>query len=469
MVRPRAIPDTVSRLAAAGFLECPLDYFYDAQVSRRRHAARVALADVVLSLPAADQGQGPSFAAQGTLHVLLWSVGFMVFRLTFTDSGMRRPSTGFRAWFKLMHGLEHDFPSASPLNPSCTWSARIDGVPIEAKGGVRRFFDAAGAAMHEVIQGRKLSATALAAWAMTADTALDHAEDLVARGELRYPHPVTFGTHSELVWRSPRSLPGAPDAWIPELIGSGAEGELIATDVDAPLDGKWWFMSEFQSVVVGASEPAPRGGEVMDAIRAEMIEYIAFRRTGLMAIQRETASVTAERRAVQGARVADWMWLMSALTNDYVLGGWSGTMFARVRSKFVSFDGMRNLFDLEAQVRNTIDTFQGRLDAESERVGVVTGVLFGIVAATALVPLGELFVIGVFGLGGNAYANFPGQYPGAFAAVIVGMLAVVGAVSWRLLRHANSLRPPSADRSARLPRRWRRRTPQRRPRSASSR
>lgn len=465
MSRPRAIPDTVARLSAAGFLECPLDYFYDAQVSRRQHAARVTLENVTLSVPSGDEEH--PFTARGVLHVLLWSVGFMVFRLTFTDAGMGRPFAGFRAWFKLMHGLEHDFAPGSPLNPTCQWSARIDSVPVEVRGGVRRFFDAAGGAIHEIVQGRGLSAAELAAWAADGEAALDHAEDLVARGELRYPHPVTFGTHSELIWRA-RSLPGDPDTWIPELIGSGAEGELIATDIDGPLHGKWWFMSEFQSVVVSASARSLPGDEVFDVIRAEMIEYIAFRRAGLMAIQRETARVTAERRAVESARVADWMWLMSALTNDYVLGGWSGTMFARVRSKFVSFDGMRNLFDLEAQVKNAIDVFQSRLDAESDRVGVVTGVLFGIVAATALVPLGELLVIFVFGLGQNSYANFPGQYPGAFAAVVAGLLALVGAVSWRLLRNANSLRPPRADRYSRLLR-LRRKTAKRMPRSAGSR
>jgi hypothetical protein len=248
-----------------------------------------------------------------------------------------------------------------------------------------------------------------------------------------------------------------PDAWIPDLIGSGSDGEIIATNVDESLSRKWWYISEFQSVLVDVSDKPAQHGQVLDATRAEMIEFIAYRRTGLMAIQRETSAITAERGSVAAARVADWMWLLSALTNDYVLAGWSGTMFARIRHRFLNFEGIRNIFELEAQVERNIQTFQGRLDAESDRIGVVTGVLFGIVAATALVPLGELLVIFVFKLRRAAYANFPGQYPLGFAAIVLGMLGLVGFISWQMLRRANSLRPPRADRASRQmrwPRPW---------------
>jgi hypothetical protein len=457
--RAKGVPEMVGLLEAAGFRECPLDYFYDAQVTRRRHAARVALDEVQLSVLRDDEQD--RFIAVGSLHVLLWSVGFMVLRLTFTDTGMQRPCDGFRQWFKVMHGLEHDFPVDPMARPCSMWAAEVGGVPIAIRGGVRRFFDAAGGAIHEILHERRVQGAAVTAWAASGDAAMDHAEDLIRRGELRYAQPVTFGSHSELIWRCQRTLPRDPDAWVPELIGSGAEGELIATNVDEPLKRKWWYISEFQSILVDATEELAPDGEVFDTTRAEMIEYIAYRRVGLMAIQRETSSITAERQSVAGARVADWMWLMSALTNDYVLGGWSGTMFARVRHKFLSFEGVRNLFGLEAQVENNIRAFQGRLDAESDRIGVITGVLFGIVAATALVPLGELFVIFVFGLGKKAYANFPDQYPLAFTGVIVGMLAVVGLISWQMLRHANSLRPPKADGVPRL--RWRRKSARQRP------
>src|SRR6266567_5505579 len=148
--------------------------------------------------------------------------------------------------------------------------------------------------------------------------------------------------------------------------------------------------------------------------------------------------------AAAGARVADWMWLISALTNDYVLGGWSATMFERFRRKYREFEGVRNLFGLEAQVYSNIETFQGRLDAERDRIGVISGILFGIVAATALVPLGELLVIFSFHLGKNSYANFPNDYPLAFTGIVIGMLGLVGFACWRMLRHAGSLRPPDA-------------------------
>jgi hypothetical protein len=183
--------------------------------------------------------------------------------------------------------------------------------------------------------------------------------------------------------------------------------------------------------------------DVYDITRANMIEYIAYRRGALMAIQRETLGITAERRRVARAKVADWMWLASAVTNDYVLGGWSSTLFERIRQRFIAFEGLRDIFTLEAQVSKNIDAFQGRLDAESDRIGIVIGVLFGIVAATALVPLGQLVVQLAFHLRGS-YSSFPDNHPLAFLAIITTMISIVGIISWLMLRRARSLKPPRA-------------------------
>lgn len=455
MSRARAIPEVVARLAEAGFRKRELDHFFSSHVGIRGHVARIVLDDVRLSM-AGEEGDDQPFQARGSLHVLLWSVGFMVMRLTFTDAGMRRPAKEFRTWFKQMHGLEHELSPGTASYHGSTWSATMGTASIEIAGSVRRFFDGVGAAMHEVLHGRRPETRAVAAWAADSDAAREHAESLVSSGELRYPNPVTFGTHSELIWSSADALPRDPGSWIPQLFGSGAEGPLIATNVDESLPGRWWFLSEFQSIIADVSSSAPQGPEVLDATRAEMVEYLTYRRAGLNAIQLESASLAAERRPVDGTRVADWMWLMSALTNDYVLAGWSGTMFARLRYRLTAFEGVRNLFGLEDQVKSNIAAFQGRLDAESSRIGVITGVLFGIVAATALVPLGELLVIYAFGLGRNAYANFPQDYPAAFVAVVIGMLGLVGGLSWLLLRQSRLLRPPRVDRPRHLFRRARR-------------
>ncbi len=438
----RGTADTVETLKSAGFEECSLDYFFDVQVSRRKHIARLKLPGITLSLRLKSESH--AFAAKGTLHVLVWSVGFMIMRLTLTDHGMQRPDHDFHGWFKAMHRLEHDLPAWPDCKEDPLWMAQIANTRLYATGGVRRLFDVVGNAIHEILRGRKIHPDTLAAWAASNETALDHAEELVGRGELRYPHPVTFGSHSELIWRSAHALPHNPDEWICNLFGSGTEGELLATNVDEHLSDKWWYISEFQSILVHAADETPADDRVHDATRVQMIEYIAYRRAGLMAIQRETQQITAERLPVAGARVADWMWLISALTNDYVLGGWSATMFERFRRKYREFEGVRNLFGLEAQVYSNIETFQGRLDAERDRIGVISGILFGIVAATALVPLGELLVIFSFHLGKNSYANFPNDYPLAFTGIVIGMLGLVGFACWRMLRHAGSLRPPDA-------------------------
>lgn len=432
--------DSVAALTPFGFEEIPLDWFYDVQVSRRKHVARLKLPKVTLSLELKDEEH--AFVAKGTLHILIWSVGFMIMRLTITDHGMQRPDDDFIGWFKAMHRLEHDLDVWPGCKADPLWMTRIGNTDLYATGGVRRFLDVVGNAIHEILRGRTVQPDIFSAWASGPERALDHAEELVRRGELRYPYPVTFGSHSEMIWRSTHSLPPDLDKWISKLIGSGAEGELLAANVDEHLDHIWWYIAEFQSIFVRTSDEIHSEDQVHDITRAQMVEYITYRRAGLMAVQRETQQITAERLPVEGARVADWMWLMSALTNDYVLGGWSATMFERFRRKYRDFEGVRNLFSLESQVYSNIESFQGRLDAESDRIGVITGVLFGIVAATALVPLGELLVIFLFHLSKNSYANFPNNYPLAFVAIVIGMLGLIGFVCWRLLRHARSLRPP---------------------------
>lgn len=441
--RDLGLVESVRILQRAGFEAVPLDYFFDLQANRRNHVARIKLGNIKLSLPGED-GED-AFTATGSLHVLLWSVGFMIFRLTFTDSGMRRPADDFLNWFKGMHGLEHDLVVDFSSTKTPIWTAVIADSEAHALGGVRRFFDVVGNAVHECLLGRKPQLELLARWARSNESALDRAEELVARGELRYAHPATFGTHCEMIWRSSHGRPRDPGSWIQQMIGSGLEGQFIAANVDEQISDKDWYVSEFQSIFLGTcDEPLPDGSDVHDLTRAEMIEYIAFRRVGLMAIQRETQQITAERSPVESARVADWMWLLSAVTNDYVLGGWSATMFERFRQRYLNFEGVRNLFGLEAQVTSNISAFQGRLDAGSDRIGVVTGVLFGIVAATSLVPIGELLVTFIFHLDMNKYPNFPNVYPLAFLGIVVAMLALVSAVSWQLLRHSSLLRPPRA-------------------------
>ena len=432
------VPRTMAVLESAGFIQYPLDYFYDTQLDRNSHIGRAVLGGIRLSHL---DSKGNLQVVTGNLHVLLWSVGFLVFRLTFNDHGLERPSRGFLTWFKGMHALEHDFAPES--NDKRMWAAEFGDTQLQACGGVRRFFDLMGYAIHEHLCGRKLVVAQLSSVVHDMELSLHYAENLTAKGELRFPYPCTFGSHSEMIWDSPQALPRNPDSWIPMLIGSGAEGERMATNIDEQIPGKWWYLSEFQSILVKAEASSPVQADVYDITRTSMIEYIAYRRGGLMAIQRETYGITAERRIVRKTQVADWMWLLSAVTNDYVLGGWTATLFERIRQKFLAFDGLRNMFDLEAQVAKNIDAFQGRLDAESDRSGVITGVLFGIVAATALVPVGQLAVQYTFHLRGT-YSNFPDNYPMAFLGIIAAMIAIVGLVSWGLLRRTRSLRPPRA-------------------------
>src|SRR5260370_2500904 len=111
----RGTADTVETLKSAGFEECSLDYFCDVQVSRRKHIARLKLPGITLSLRLKSESH--AFAAKGTLHVLVGSVGFMIIRLTLTDHGMHRPAHDFPGSFNALHPLAHSLPP-SPTSPT---------------------------------------------------------------------------------------------------------------------------------------------------------------------------------------------------------------------------------------------------------------------------------------------------------------------------------------------------------------
>ena len=197
----------MSALERGGFKPYPLDYFYDMQLDQRNHIARAELEKVRLSF---TDFKGREATATGTLHILVWSVGFVVFRMTLNDDGLNRPSHDFRTWFRSMHSLEHDL--APGIGPERTWMAEFGGCTLRARGGIRRFFDLVGYAMHEYLCARRIFADEISHAASTMEGSIHYAENLVAKGELRFPYATTFGSHSEMIWNSPDRLPRIPQA-----------------------------------------------------------------------------------------------------------------------------------------------------------------------------------------------------------------------------------------------------------------
>ncbi len=432
---------SVARLLDAGFVEEPLDWFYDAQVNDRGHVRRLRLDGVRVRV--ADLAGRPLDAA-AQLHLLVWSIGFAVYRLSVPGAGVDAPRQRGFDWYRDLHLLLHEVDDG----PDITWRVRVRDDECEVTGNVRRFFDWAGLYVHEAAAGRLCGPGELADWVSTQATGLARNRRLVSAGELRYPYPVEFCSHLELTWRQGERVPGRTEEWLAELVGSGEPGRREVCRIDDRSDeSSVWLLGEFQSV---RASFAPT-----DRYPVEMLEYLALRRGALRNIQLATQRLIAERTPVNRVDVADWLWLLSAVTDDYVLAGWQAAAFERIRRRIRTSESIRDVFDLEEQVRRNVESFQGRLDAERDRAGVAIAVLFGIVAATALVPAMQVAAGWLLGMSGGT-GGFADLHPRGYLVLNALLLGATGFVSWLMLRNVRWLRPPGQAPVTRLRRRVRR-------------
>ncbi|MFD5017160.1 hypothetical protein [Streptomyces chartreusis] len=432
--------ESLAHMVRAGYTEVPLDDFFDAEVERRAHIRRVALEGLSLK---SEGMPGGEWEAEASVHATIWSIGFAVWRVTVCSDGVRLPRQAAREWIAGLHALEHELPDG----PVAEWRFLLDDQEHVVRGNVRRLFDYLGFAAHEFMLERPIDPDLLQRWSYTGVAARQRASELVDSGENAYIHPATFGTHMELLWTDARRVGPDPSRWAPGLMGFAEDSELESYTMDASHGRYWWFMREFQSLsvsVVQDGEMRPRNG-VWEQFRVQLIEYLALRRGVLRSIQRETFRVAAERAPLARRRVSEWLWLMSVAMDEYVLAGWQAARFERMKVCFQQAASLRDMTTLESQVRLNIEAFQGRLDAESDRAGVAAAVLFGIVAATALVPGGQVAARSVLGLDGS-FEDFPFIHPLAYLALTAGLLAVMALVGWGLLRRVRWLRPPRPDR-----------------------
>lgn len=438
--------DSIGRLCEVGFRELGLFDFYDVVAEERGLVRRVALSGGGLRLRIPET---LDIRVAITLHVMLWSVGFSVFRVALSTNELDpEPGEGLTIdQLRTLHLLEHELGEGVDAE----WTFTLGEVEHRTSGNVRRFLDYVGFLLHDVVAGRRPARPdTVSAWSESYRTGMAHAEALRDRGELAYTYPVTFGTHSEYVWVD--EVPDTAVEWAPAIMGHGERSEASPHRIETESTDSVWFMGEFQSVLLRTA-PASRGLSPLtswDDNRVGLVEYIALRRGVLRVIQRETHRATAERQALTRAQVADWLWLLSAVTDDYVLAGWQAARFESIKRSMGRSRSLRNLTDLEGQVRRNVDAFQGRLDAASDRMGVIVAVLFGIVAATALVPLAQVGVGLVFRLNLDL-DDFPKDYPVVYLAITAALITVMAGVGALLLRRVSLLRPPSTSPSA-----WRR-------------
>lgn len=404
------------------------DEFWDTQALRRCHVLRVVSAHALeCRHPARDEWMAVE------THLLLHAAGLALIRLTLAPT----LTEGDAQIAELARYSDAVWRREQPLS----WRVELGGVRSQPQADVRRVMDMVMLPMHERFCGRSPDVERLTALE-DAEARSRWREDRVVAGESLTAYPVTFGTAYELVWPGADGRNGRLES-IAELAYATKrpyEDGAFLKPAEAGYEHDW-FVGENRSVLSLAGERERGSVGAFDALRMQTLEYLTLQRAALRTVQRATQLSITERRPIARGELQQWQRLVAALTDEYVLHDQVALLFRPLREHFKHNALVRDPAELEAQVRQNLQTFQEVIAAANHRVAIVLSGLFGVVAAITLAPLARDIELSVFRTGGKPSA-FDSDHVVLSIAIDVLLLAVVALIAGLLIARANRLRWP---------------------------
>ncbi|GAA4225783.1 hypothetical protein GCM10022254_08450 [Actinomadura meridiana] len=357
-------------------LDVDAQAFFDIQTLRLGHVARYRLPPVefdgVLRLRDGDRPVGGKVA----VHLLVHASGFMVIRPSLRSE-----------W--LVHGGDVTAEVLSQLERAM-W---IAGYPLRwhvspdhtVEGSVRCLMNWVFLDLYERVHGDADPAR-VAAWASEGVQGADRLHEMYDEGLINYPFPVSFGAQFEIV------NPGIG----PLVRGMETEGEWqhVIDQLMYPDHGDMraapvtlgretldrWYLSENQALTLVPAGTADDEMDVIDPDRTQLLEALGLRRAVLRCVQRDTQRVLTERLTVTRHQLERWQHMVASTTDDYVLHDRIGQLIEPIRRHNSNEILIRDLGDLERQVRANLAWFQERLDTLSAWTGGLVGASVGTVA-----------------------------------------------------------------------------------------
>ncbi|WP_192809481.1 hypothetical protein [Actinomadura rudentiformis] len=357
-------------------LDVDAQAFFDIQTLRLGHVARYRLPpitfDGVLRLRA---GERP-VSGKVSVHLLVHASGFMVIRPTLRSEWL---STEGRVTAEVLGQLERAmWITGYPLRWHVSGGHVIEGSVRCVMNWV--FFD-----LYERVHGVS-NPEQVALWALEGIQGCDRLHEMYAEGFISYPFPVSFGAQFEIVNPQLSPLFGGMDTeaeWqrtidclmFPDRTDIRAVPITLGRET---LDR--WYLSENQALtLVPAGEPDAEM-DVIDPDRTQLLEALGLRRAVLRCVQRDTQRVLTERRTVTRYQLERWQHMVASTTDDYVLHDRIGQLIEPIRLHNSNEILIRDLGDLERQVRANLAWFQERLDTLSAWTGGLVGASVGTVA-----------------------------------------------------------------------------------------
>lgn len=414
----------LSALPEVARLACDPEFF-DVQSLDQGHVARLRLGGV--RFHSRDVEGATHLASSVNVHMLLHAAGFLVLRLTIRPDLI---SDG------LPWGLQdfHRLYDCIWTQPYFTWTILTDSEPRRLRAGVRRVMDWLFFDTHERLLGRPRSPEVIDEWTSHHDSTVGRFVALQARGEVLSPYPVIFGTHYEFLDAKAAEASASPK-WLQDFMAGSDHLAADVQDIDCDLDDSQWYVGENKSMVLLSKGRLDDELDAYSPDRTQLIEMMTLRRAALRLVQRATQAAITGRQTITRRQLVEWDRVVAAATDDYVLHDRIGQYIEPLKRHVDSTARVRSLATLEEQVRRNLASFQSQVDAAAGRAQVVVGILFGVVAATALGPLARQVATRLFSV-----------RIGSTGATVVDLIvvAVMACVALVVLRRANRLDPPGS-------------------------
>lgn len=350
--------------------------FFDIQALRLGHVARYRLPpigfDGVLRLRGGDRPVGGKVA----IHLLVHASGFMVIRPSLRSEWLVYEG-GVTA--EVLGQLERAmWITGYPLR----WHVSPDQT---VEGSVRCLMNWVFFDLYERVHGDADPAR-VAAWADEGIQGADRLHEMYDEGLINYPFPVSFGAQFEIVNPGISRLFRGRETereWqhIIDQLMYPDRGDMRAVPVTLgreTLDR--WYLSENQALTLVPAGTADDDMDVIDPDRTQLLEALGLRRAVLRCVQRDTQRVLTERLTVTRHQLERWQHMVASTTDDYVLHDRIGQLIEPIRLHNSNEILIRDLGDLERQVRANLAWFQERLDTLSAWTGGLVGASVGTVA-----------------------------------------------------------------------------------------
>jgi hypothetical protein len=405
-------------------------HFYDIQTLRVGHVARARYALTVRVTGGYSwDGQPAVFDAPVIIHVLAHASGFVCLRPTLRFDQINPGVNGC-----LLRHLERGL-----------WDARLGlqfnvaGAAQPLTGNVRPLLNWVFLDLLTRWSGTRADPEQLATWAAELRFGCERLHQLAADGRLDYPYPVSFGTQTELTDKRLLESHKADRiaAQISHEIMRGPSPAMDVAPVDVERDSRnvWWYIEESQALTLTTPRCIDPALDVIDADRTQLLEFLAIRRAALRSVQRETQRILADGSRISRARLDTWHQIVATTTDDYVISDRIGSLIVPLRRHNAEDRRLRDVAELEEQVRANLDSFQRRLEAGGAWISSVLGAL---VSAGALVIGLDAVTRSILSrIVGVSVTNLPTRYGTLLSVVTICLLALTFLVTYTVIRRAS--------------------------------